>query len=176
MRLLGQVEHGVYVDECDKLSAEEIQENYGVYGTPINRLPGQTGAGHPSDEEDVLIPADVSQDNDWEDAEDETTPNIRHPPVPVPDQANPFSEEEMIAFSTSLQDYETRGFNPPGYGLLDDEWDGVPYPAVEVLPTPRHGSKGLRIGLPSHIWRPRAERWGRALFIMNFILFHRDNQ
>jgi hypothetical protein len=28
MQLLGQLEHGVYVDECDQLSLEDIQQNY----------------------------------------------------------------------------------------------------------------------------------------------------
>jgi len=52
MRLLGQLEHGIYADDCNGLSVDEINSLYGTEGPLRKRHDGQTGAGHPSDESD----------------------------------------------------------------------------------------------------------------------------
>ena len=51
MQLLGQLEHSVYVDDCEGLSVDEIDHGYGVGGVPAKHQSGQSGAGHSSDEE-----------------------------------------------------------------------------------------------------------------------------
>lgn len=188
MRLLGQLAHGINSDDCDNIPIQLIHEHYGVFGPQANRQPGQTGAGHPSDEGDSGT-LDEASDNfegeEWMDEEveeqlggvqralDETVPNIRHAPVPVPDSGNPFSDAEATAFYEVLQQAQERKWIPEGYGLNEREWERGEYPSIEVIPAGRRASKELRIGLPDDIWRPRAHTWGRALYLMNHIFFCR---
>lgn len=47
---MGQLEHGLYTDDCEGVHPDIIRQYYGTVGQPIHRAHYQTGAGHPSDE------------------------------------------------------------------------------------------------------------------------------
>ena len=93
----------------------------------------------------------------------ETQGEIRHEPIPTPDNNCPFDNEELILFT-----------QPPGYGLHPEEWGDLGYPAFGTIRAGRRGRKELQIALPDYIWRPRAERWGTALYLMNQIMFSQE--
>ena len=81
MWFLGQIEHGIYVDECDGIHPDVINQYYGFEGKPVNHpsQTGQSGAGQPPDEgEDEDFDAshdnmedDGDMDMDIDDEEDE---------------------------------------------------------------------------------------------------------
>lgn len=180
MQLLGQLDHGVYVDDCDGLSVNLINKYYGVHGREMKKKPGQSGAGHAPDDED-------NEDDGWatdnESEENlpqsesaayvETEPNIRHEPVSVPDHIPPFSTIEFQAFTTSLQSLEATNWIPDGYGIHPDEWESVYYPTAENIPLGRRSQKVMEISLSTSLWYPRAQLWCRSLYLMNQISFQR---
>ncbi|KAJ7232092.1 hypothetical protein C8J57DRAFT_1091364 [Mycena rebaudengoi] len=177
MFLLGQLESGVYMDDCDGVHPGVIAELYGVHGAVLQRAPRETGAGQFDDEEIPQINPnglDLDED-DWEDMIDNIDAahahNFHHEPVTVPKHQNPFPEDILQMFDTMLTESERLKIVPPGYGLLPDEWENGSYPAYEILKSGRKGSKELRVALPDSIWRPRAEQWGRALAILDHITY-----
>jgi len=173
---MGQLEFGIY-DDYDNVPAAELEQNYGIHGRPIHRLPGQTGAGHPADEDDVwdhIAKISVERNDDWVDmdeaATNEVNQNTYNEPIPVPAHNIPFvSDAELEAFRIRLSQYEDSKFIPAGYGMLSDEWENGVYPTIQVIPVGHRGSRQLDIGLPDIIWRPRSQVWVRALDIMNQI-------
>lgn len=190
---MGQVEHGMYTeDDCIGVHPDVIDQYYGTSGTPLRRRRGQTGAGHPPDEE----PDEDDNDPDWQDADDDSDSEsdeesehsgghqdlehrisahhqseFHHEPVGVPKHANPFGTPELQdAFDTAFEALQSSGQVPLGYGVLPEEWDEEGYPSFEILRSGRRGGKELRVALPDFIWRPRAELWVQALAVMNHTL------
>jgi len=167
------LEFGIYQDDCDHLSPEEIEENYGLFGAQRRRMPGQTGAGHPDDEDDFDMSMVEEGTDEWIDIDGdiflETDPNIRHEPVSVPDHRCPFSLDGLDAFSKGLRLYIERDYTPPGLGMCSEEWENGQYPSIQVIPSGRRGSKELPIQLPHELWLPRSQLWVRGLHVLNFI-------
>ncbi|KAJ7701590.1 hypothetical protein B0H17DRAFT_901081, partial [Mycena rosella] len=173
MFLLGQLEHGVYLDDCAGIHPDVIKELYGVHGAVVQRAPGETGAGQLDDEE---VPS-LAEDGldlvveDWEDMIDKigatNEHHFHHEPVPVPKHDNPFSDETLQLFDAALAEANHLRVIPPGYGLRQDEWENGTYPAFEIIKSGRKGSKELRVALPDFVWRPLAQMWGRALAVLD---------
>ncbi|KAJ7704836.1 hypothetical protein B0H17DRAFT_1193343 [Mycena rosella] len=68
MFLLGQLENGVHLDDCDGVHPDVIEELYGVHGAVVQRMPGQSGAGQLNDEDIPLLDDSLDVDvEDWED-------------------------------------------------------------------------------------------------------------
>ena len=150
------------------------EKNYGVYGTPLKRSSKKTGAGNPLDEDDLEdddSSGEGRSENDFYVINQETEGEIRHEPVPVPDHNFPFDDKELILFTKALENLQESGELPSGYGLCPEEWDDLGYPAFGTIHASRRGRKELQIALPDHVWRPRAERWGIALYLMNQIMY-----
>ena len=151
-----------------------LEEHYGVYGTPSTRKrsSNQTGAGNPPDEDDSEDD-DSSDENrcDFDVINRETEGEFRHEPVPVLDQNIPFDNNEFILFTKALQNFQESGELPSGYSLCPEEWDNLGYPAFGTIHAGRRLMEELQIVLPDHIWRPRAERWGITLYLMNQIMY-----
>jgi len=171
MRLLGQISQGVYVDEYDDVNPHILEQFYGVVGKPTVREAGQTGAGHGSDDDEDFTQVDA--DEDWVDEDEahaETQPNIRHEPVPVPSNNNPFTSAQFQHFNAAFHRCMVENLLPSGYGICPEEWVNGTYPTMENIPTGRRGSKELSIRLTDEIWRPRAEKWVRGLYLLNCIL------
>ena len=133
----------MYIDDCNGLSEDEIEQNYGVYGNPIQRFSGQTGAGHPPDENDLDLPIveNAQIDSEWVDADDiddftaeemiQSDANSTPLPLPAPDQQNPFSDSELQVFENGLIYYKTHCIIPPGYGMTEAEWENGEYPILQ---------------------------------------------
>ncbi|KAK6974800.1 hypothetical protein R3P38DRAFT_3335634 [Favolaschia claudopus] len=174
----GQVEKGVYMTEYPNIHPSILQRYYGVHGRVVERQPGETGA----DDEHVPAPSTGGADDDASDlasddelvrqVEDAQAENFHHEPVAVPKHASPFEDDETTQLShDALGAAEELEFVPRGFGLLREEWEEGVYPSYEILRSGRRGGKELRVALPDPIWRPRAERWGRALAILNEISY-----
>jgi len=169
----GQTEHGIYVDDCAGVHPDVVNQYYGVHGHPTRRASGQTGAGHPADEES-------DDEDDWEDvgervAADQET-HIRHEPIEVPESTDPFINPDLRdVFERSLAAVQEQEIIPPGYGLLLEEWEDGVYPSVEVIWSGRRGTKELTISLPDFLWRPKAELWGQALSLLTHMQHLYDN-
>jgi len=175
MRLLGMVENGIYIDDCEGLQPDIISQYYGTHGDIQSREGGETGAGSLLDEDIPILGPDVEVDkDDWqefgEDIEAAQATNFHHDAVGVPKHADPFiGEHKHYAFQSALAYSQEHGMIPSGYGLLHSEWDEDSYPSFEILRSGQHGGKELRIAMPDFIWRPRAELWGQALDILNHL-------
>jgi hypothetical protein len=165
--LLGQTQHGVYLDDCDGIHPDIIEQYYGVHGQEYIRAPGLTGAGH-SDDEDV-----------WEEVGEHVAAAQEanfHDAVNVPAHNDPFTApEHRQAFEEALESAIGSNTLPARYGLIPDEWEDNEYPSVEVIRSGRRGGKELRVALPDFVWRPRAELWGQALDILSRITYMTEN-
>ncbi|KAJ6494116.1 hypothetical protein C8R47DRAFT_1267661 [Mycena vitilis] len=176
MFLLGRLENGVYLDDCDGVDPGVISELYGTHGSVIQRAPGETGAGQLDDEDVPGVDGNLElEEEDWEDmigdVEAANEHHFHHEPVAVPKHQNPFSDDALQIFEDALAEADRVQVIPPGYGLLPEEWENNTYPAFEILKSGRKGSKELRVALPDSIWRPRAESWGRALAVLNHLTY-----
>ncbi|KAH6899439.1 hypothetical protein BKA70DRAFT_1115451 [Coprinopsis sp. MPI-PUGE-AT-0042] len=167
MRLLGQVEHGVYavqseenqMDQDVEMIDAEAEENLDIH------MEDSEGLGTESDTEMGEANEDDWQDKDATPGIDTLTQNqelnICHEPVPTPKSATPFrNEQEMVVFMSATSEMNAEGRVPIGYGVLNDEWDeyGGEYLPFHNIPTRRRG-KELRVDLPHDIWYPRAVHW-----------------
>jgi hypothetical protein len=172
MFLLGKTEHGVYRDELSGVHPDVISQYYGVDRAERVRVPGQTGAGHPPDEEPGL---DIDE-LEWEDVEEQIAvdqdSNFHHEAVAVPKHTNLFnSAEAEDIFKQAFNIVVEQGILPEGYGLLQEDWDDGEYPSFEMIRSGRRSGKELRIALPDFIWRRRAEVWGQALDLVNRLTY-----
>lgn len=205
MRFHGQLQHGVYDDCAGihpsviaHYYGEDIAGRSGV-----NRTEEDMGVdGSDEDDEDDWEDewSSVDGDEEFEDPEDngvmdesgngndmemtleeklghdQAEMNIHHDPAPIPDHADPFQNgDELDIFIGALAAMEQSQAVPSGYGLLQDKWGNEGYPSFEIIWSNRHKKKEMRIALPDSIWRPRAERWVRALFILNRMMHIRDS-
>lgn len=140
------------------VSPEELANYYGVHGPTQDRRRGQTGAGHPQDENDS---SDSSDDEQNEEEVESVEVDESHPP---------FDEHHLALFRDALRQVCDQGIIPEGYGVLEDEWGGDGYPTVETIQSGRRGRREITLGLPDSIWRPRAILWIQAVDIMTRIL------
>ncbi|KAG1722056.1 hypothetical protein EDB19DRAFT_1646053, partial [Suillus lakei] len=172
MRLMGQLEHGLYADDCEGVHPDIIRQYYGTAGKPIHCAPHQTGAGHPSDEEWEDV--NDAEDIDTEDLQElpqliaaDHDAHFHHKSVRVPKHASPFSSATLHdTFCQALAQVREAEHIPDGFGILPHEWDDDEYPSHEIIQSGRQGTKELRIPLPDFIWRPRAIQWCQALDVM----------
>ncbi|KAI0695885.1 hypothetical protein BC835DRAFT_1272659, partial [Cytidiella melzeri] len=167
---IGQTKHGVYIDDLTNVHPDIIAKYYGVHGRLTHRTPGQTGAGHPSDEDTdddnpdsprpgiTQLEAAVEQNHGH---------NFNHEAVNVPQSETPFAtrESEQV-FRAALVIIQDSQVVPGGYGLLPDEWEDNTYPTLEVLRSGRRGRREITVSLAENIWRPRAELWARAIELL----------
>lgn len=179
IRLLGQLDHGIYVDECSGIHPDVINEFYGTDGQVYERAEGETGAGQLSDEEiPQLIETGIEmQESDFNELEEyieeahKAKFDVEN--VSCPRHQSPFKTDDLeIVFSTAFEQVRNLNLIPSGYGLLPEEWEDMAYPSYEVIKM-RHG-KELWIALPDFIWRARAELWGQALDIIDRLVFLQD--
>ncbi|KAK7678905.1 hypothetical protein QCA50_018045 [Cerrena zonata] len=170
LRLLGQTEHGVYVDEMEGVPVEELAEYYGVHGQARERRRGQTGAGHPQDEDDDH----GNSDHEFEGNSDDGTEEEEAESVPVDESHPPFNEHYLNIFRNALQQVRNEVIIPEEYGILENEWEENGYPTVETIQSGRRRRREITLGLPDNIWRPRAILWIQAVDIMTRILGNID--
>lgn len=166
----------------DAVHPEVLERYCGVDGHERQRAPGQTGAGHPGDEDvddGIEDPGAENSDSDDEDAASLFTDivqrsiakdqerNIRHDPIKVKRSQNPFTDKEqgLANLLMLLDSADHHRIIPVGYGVLEEEWGGEGYPETETIKFGRK-RRELEVILPTEIWLGRAIRWAQALDIM----------
>ncbi|KAE9393687.1 hypothetical protein BT96DRAFT_828844 [Gymnopus androsaceus JB14] len=174
MFFLGQLEHGLYED-CRGVDPDLLNHFYGVTGEPVQRLPHQTGAGHPADEE-----GDDSEEEEWNALVnrigEEDDSEFNQDPIEAPKHADPFQDDDLHAiFSEALDRLRNSGAIPRGYGVHSTEWGDTGYPLFGTIRTGLSGRKELRIALPDSTWRPRSVQWAQGLYLMNQLIDEQSN-
>ncbi|KAG2108924.1 uncharacterized protein F5147DRAFT_576369 [Suillus discolor] len=166
---LGQVQFGVYRDDCEGIHPDVIEEHYGVYGHVATQWQHQTGAGHPMDKEDSddgeeshnIVQAVNNQQRD----------HIHHEAISVPLQRNPFVNEGTYRqFSATLTEVIAEDITPHHCRLATDEWESNEYPVFETISIGRQGSKELHVSLGELMWSKRAKLWCQALVVLSYFL------
>ena len=178
MRFIGQLEHGLYVDN-DLTIHPEVMNHY--YGSRIASQQEQTHSETNLDEQD--------SDEEWEEVEDdeavtsghhadltswiaeEQAPQFLHEPANVPKQTNPFNHQGLeIVFKQALDKVQGLGHIPSGLGIREEEWDDEGYSKMEAILSKWWGQKELVIELPHFLWYPRAVKWCQALEVLNYTM------
>ena len=141
MRLLGQLEQGVYIDDLEGAPLEDLIEFYGLDDDPLG-----------SDTDD--------EDSSGDEKDNETA-------VVVPESRSPFRDEVAEnVFYESLEEVQRDGIIPTGLGVRPQEWGEEGYPSVEHIRTGKRGGREIVIGLAVDIWIPRAVVWAQALNVL----------
>lgn len=155
MRLLGQLEQGVYIDDLEDVPEEELAEFYGVDEPEQYR-------GHLEDEDEDFPNHEPAGDDGH--ADGDPAPNVpeAHYPFPNDEIENLFHQ----AFNTVCEEE----IIPAGYNILPNEWGEDGYPSIEVLRVGRRGRREITVGLADEIWRPRAILWVQAVEVITRVL------
>lgn len=175
---MGQLDNGMYAsDPMDSVHPDTLERYYGVEGDQRVRRPGQTGAGHPGDEEQDESDAWVDEPDELANAvAEDLAHNIRHPPIKVARHRNPFQSAVIEAnFFRALAEIVQQGIVPDGYGVLQEEWEDRTYPAAEAI-NPGTRGKQIIVALPHDIWLPRAVYFAQALDAMTRSLVFEEQQ
>ncbi|KAJ7862282.1 hypothetical protein B0H14DRAFT_2349633 [Mycena olivaceomarginata] len=156
MQLLGQARLGIYLDECEGLHPETIENYYGVEGAAHD---GQLGAGNPADEEEPLTLEDKTLKFDTKQLMFQTTGTLLR-----------MMDRQRAFFFAVFADVVKQGIEPAGYGLLAEEWDDDGYPDVETLRVGRRPKKDSQIlvSLAQLIWFQRARLWVQGLNVLSY--------
>ncbi|KAL0564182.1 hypothetical protein V5O48_017872 [Marasmius crinis-equi] len=168
---LGQMKKGIYTyeDDCAGLTPQEIQDSYGIHGTPREVPDDFVGAGYvkedreidciaPVLDDDVDTHSDTSEEDKWEDdgweAVSSALDNKFIDPAHPPKIRNPFAGNQQLenVFRSTLLEATQEGILPEGYGIREEEWEGGQYPSFEKLQTgKKRGGQELRIDLPDEV-------------------------
>ncbi|KIJ09895.1 hypothetical protein PAXINDRAFT_157792 [Paxillus involutus ATCC 200175] len=116
MRLMGQLEHGLYIDDCDHIHPDVINQ-YHIH---------EQAAADEQGWEDEEIAAHLEQNQES---------NFHHAAVRVPRHIDPFKDapDSFSVFEETLQHVRNEGHMPIGYGLHPDEWETDEYPSFEHI-------------------------------------------
>ena len=161
LRFLRQTELGVYEeDDCEGVHPDTIQEYYGTTEDRVQRWAGQTGAGHPPEEVDdnhtgLALIDSVIQDQDSD---------IRHDPIPTPNNEPPMSPELLMTFSNCLAALRS---DSQGNLLRSIAGETLPWNPVEVMRVGRRRQKELRISFVDGAWERRALLWLAAIRVLD---------
>ncbi|KAF8577196.1 hypothetical protein K439DRAFT_1365285, partial [Ramaria rubella] len=77
--------------------------------------------------------------------------NIHHKLVKTPWGQSPFESPVQALFLSALNDIQTAGLIPSGYGLTPSEWEADEYPASEIM-TFGHQKRKVAVEIPVSIW------------------------
>ena len=175
MRLIGQLEHGLYIENNLTIHPEVINHYYGsrtdqVELQAITELDDSQNGGDDNEWEDVNEEEEVTGDIASCIA-DEQASQFLHKAANVPKQTNPFNNQDLQAvFQQALNQVQGIGHTPNGLGIRKEEWDSEGYPEVEVIHSNYQGQKDLMIELPHSLWYPRAIKWCQGLEVLNHTL------
>jgi hypothetical protein len=159
MRFLEQIEHGVYMDECDGIHPDVINQYYGVEGKPVNCQMGQSGAGQPPDEgedEDLYASDDNMEeeddmDMDMDDEEDENDDieddNSDMEESEDSDDSDNTNEEEGKDSDGSMNEEDSEG-EDDDMDNENEDWKNIEeWLAEDVAPDFHHSP----VGVPKHL-------------------------
>jgi hypothetical protein len=149
---LGQLKYGIYTDDCEGLHPEAIQQYYGVY----DGSDSESDSGSDSDRKSRSTAIVKVQQA-----------NVRHEGVTVPDQLNPFENQQTkVNFFNLFRQTVESNIVPFGYGLHPDEWGETPYPQVESVQVGKRAGREMQISLADPIWKSCAVLWGQGLHLL----------
>ncbi|KAG8707471.1 hypothetical protein FRC09_001809 [Ceratobasidium sp. 395] len=193
MRFLGQLTQGVQEDIYADVPLAVLEEYLGVETDPLvsteeaneweeeanlDNMSNAANSNGPIQEQEDDIDLDTLDDHEAEvvtflrqQLKSEQEKHVRHPPVSVPKKLCPFtSEDQVVSFRDACTIACEEGFEPAGYGIRRDEWDGDTYPSEQYIGTSRRVNPSMFIPLPYAVWFPRAVEWAIGLHIMNTML------
>jgi len=162
---------GEYHDECMGIHPLTIERYYGVHGCERIRQIGQTGAGHPPDEDPEAGDEEIAVDGHnsiLRRLEADLQDQVRHEAVEVPGKGSPFTcVEEEAEFWSVLDNVMLEDITPTGYGLLpeEDATQGVKS-TVEHIPIGRCGTQFVTVSLADPVWARRVKTWCEALTVL----------
>ncbi|KIK11193.1 hypothetical protein PISMIDRAFT_123142 [Pisolithus microcarpus 441] len=167
LRLISSVVLGEYRDECEGIHPLTIERYYGVHGRERVRRNGQTGAGHPPDEEPDADDEETvvdRHDDILRRLEADLLEQVRHEAVEVPGKGSPFAcVEDEVEFWSLLDHVILEDIIPTGYGLLAGEGDDS---TIELIPIGRRGARSVAVSLTEPVWARRAKTWCQALAVL----------
>ena len=189
------MEHGFYDDECEGLTAKEINAFYGFSENKepqdSNEDPDQSDeeqGDHEESEADIELDEegfgeilDLDHNFDmkvhllmtwsmWIDFLLKWINNdIWHEAIPVPSVHCPFNHKELSLFEQGLKLLMDSDELPPSYGVTLAELGGDGFDEQEDINIGLQ-KKVVLIYLPRHIWKSWTEIWAQGLFAMNSIL------
>ena len=144
------------------------------------RAPGQTGAGHAPEDTEPNVTDDENSEHAQQNIleagheahlEAGYANEFNHEAVDVPEGHSPFGTEEIKDdFIAALEMAREMDAVPYGYGLHPEEQGEEGYPTLEIIRSAKRGRREVEVGLPDHIWRPRAILWAQGLDVMTRIL------
>jgi len=148
-----------------------MERYYGVHGREQIHLNGQTGAGHPLDEDPEEGDEEIIADGHsgiLERLEADIRVQVRHEAVEVPGKGSPFmSVEDETEFWSVLDHVMLENIVPTWYGLLSegDEIEGGES-TLEHIPIGRCGTKYVTVSLAEPVWAKWAKTWCQALTVL----------
>jgi hypothetical protein len=158
LRFLRQTQLGIYnEDDCEGVHPDTIQEYYGTTQDRVQHQVGQTGAGHPPEELDLVN--EVVQDQDLD---------IRHDSIPTADhEAPPMPPEHLTLFLNCLASLQNDNQGDLLHSVAGElfVWD-----PVEVMKVGRRRQKELVISLVDAAWERRALIWLAAIRVLDSLL------
>lgn len=166
---MGQIEHGVYIDDMEGIDPDTISRYYGNNDQAQENQTTSSRNTHSSHSGSESESSTTDRDNALiAERQERFAQNFNsEDSVQVPSSESPFTEEDLEAFSLALSAVSMAGFVPNGYGLREDERESGSYPTVETLNSGRRGRREIVVGLPEHIWYSRALLWAQGLDVLN---------
>jgi hypothetical protein len=167
MRLLGQLEHGVYLQNEATLHPDVTFHYLGLQQHTNQSDSDDMGDG--DEWEDIVDDSEMTTEHSDLPSiiADDQASQFAHDGAAVPMEINPFSgSDREEVFKLALQHVQEIGHVPYGFGIQAEEWDEDGYPEIEVIPSGRRGQKEIIVELPDFIWHPRAIKWCQALEVL----------
>ncbi|KZV99133.1 hypothetical protein EXIGLDRAFT_804699 [Exidia glandulosa HHB12029] len=153
----GQTEHGVYVDDCEGVHPDAIQEYYGADEDEAEREAADDNVEHA----DIAFGVVAGRVRKAQAGNVHNSDSAK-----VPATASPIENDtELAEFMRCFQEVRDTAFIPHGFGLHEDEFDGD-YPAQESIPYGKRGTRELMVDLPQEVWYPRAVLWAQAVYTL----------
>lgn len=143
--------HGIDEDQ-PRVHPTVLDQYYGVEVLPRHHHPGQTGAGHPDEDDDAVTIDNEELEYTEHLIGDDLEESIRHDTIPVPPKTCPFSPTSLDVFLATLSEVQEQGIVPDGYGLKTEEWEETFYPLSETIMFGVGGKKKLNVILSVDLW------------------------
>lgn len=153
--MMSELTKGKYSNDFEDVHPDILTRYLGIHGPPSQRH--CSGAGSSDEDEYHNIRERIIADQEH---------HIRHDPIEVPQNGNPFASAEAESlFINAHRDLVAAGTIPFGYGVTEGEWDEAVYPEFEDIKSGRR-KKSHSICLPFELWWPRAVTWAQGLDLM----------
>ncbi|KAK7679491.1 hypothetical protein QCA50_017545 [Cerrena zonata] len=139
MRILGQLEQKVYIDDFEDVPPDDLADFYDI------------------DESDQPVP-----DNDPNEPVGDN-PTDNDPAPTVPKSHYPFLNIDLEnLFCEALEEVHEQEIIPAGYNILSHELEEGGYLLIEVIHIEWRGQQEITVGLADEIWHPQAIKFHQS--------------